>query len=89
MSHLPLVPLEDKHKSQGQAHRSQSHKQHSRPVVAQGKQLAGGVDIGPHHHVEDLQGARGGHSQEYEPNLKGPPLDILPPSWAPTGLRVK
>lgn len=58
MSYLPLVSLENEHKSQGQAHGSQGHEQHTHPVVPQGEHLAGGVDVGPYHHVEHLQEAR-------------------------------
>lgn len=56
-SHLPLVSLEDEHESQRQAQRGQGHEQHARPVVPQGEHLAGGVDVGPHHHIENLREA--------------------------------
>ena len=51
---LPLVSLKDEHESQGEARGSEGHEQHACPVVPQGKHLAGGVDVGPHHHVEHL-----------------------------------
>ena len=53
------MSLKDEHKSQGEAHGSQGHEQHAHPVVPQGEHLAGGVDVGPHHHVEHLWEARG------------------------------
>lgn len=55
--HLPLMSLEDEHESQGQAGRRQGHEQHAHLVVPQGKHLAGGVDVGPHHHIEHLREA--------------------------------
>lgn len=53
-AHLPLLSLKHQHKSQGQADSGQGGKQHTCPWAAQGKHLAGGVDVGPHHHIEHL-----------------------------------
>lgn len=54
-AHLLLVSLEDEHEGQGQAHGEQGHEEHTHPVVPQGKHLASGVDVGPHHHIENLR----------------------------------
>lgn len=63
-AHLPLVSLEDEYEGQGQAHGRQGHEEHTHPVVPQGKHLAGGVDVGPHHHIENLQETEKEHDQE-------------------------
>lgn len=54
-AHLLLVSLEDEYEGQGQAHGDQGHEEHTHPVVPQGKHLASGVDVGPHHHIENLR----------------------------------
>lgn len=73
-SHLPLVSLEDEHESQRQAQRGQGHEQHACPVVPQGKHLAGGVDVGPHHHIENLREVGQEQGQEHQSSREAAPL---------------
>jgi len=55
---------------QSQAGSSQGCKQHACPLVAQRKQLAGGVDVGPHHFVE--------HHSKGQPHGPGVVADAPP-----------
>lgn len=81
-SHLPLLSLKHQHKSQGQADSNQRGKQHSYPLAAQDKHLAGGVDVGPHHHIEHLERHRKARSCQGQELHSWVPLWVPP---APTG----